>query len=342
MRLTRRGRVLVALVIVLGALTISGYVYLRSLGVVGASDPGARVELMIPKGATATDVAELLEDKGVIASALGFRIALYLSGEEIEIEAGRYELYRGLSAADAVDAVAEGALGEEFVTVTFPEGSWLTDFASILEQETHVSGEAFLDLVTNGGVRSRLAPPDVTTLEGLLFPSTYQVIDKDSARSVAQRLVREMEEQTAALDCAAKMEAIGYTAYEGVIIASMIEGEAKIEEERAKVARVVYNRLQQGIALGIDATVLYAIGEHKEILTESDLAVDSPYNTRKYPGLPPTPIGAPGATALEAAANPAAGDWLYYVLSDCEGHHFFTSDYDEFINAKNAYQAREC
>lgn len=341
MRRRALGCLTVLVVLVVGA-ALGGYLYLRSIGVFGESDPGQRVELVVPKGSSAIDVAELLEENGVIESVLGFRIAMFLSGNDLSIEAGRYELHQGLTASDAIDVLSEGAFGAEFVTVTFPEGSWLTEFAAILEEDTHISGDDFLDLVTNGGVTSKLLPDGVTSLEGLLFPSTYQVIKKDTARSIARRLVREMEEETGRLDFAAKLEALGYTPYEGIIVASMIEGEAKIPEERAMVARVVYNRLEQGIPLGIDATILYALGERKEFITESDLAIESPYNSRKVAGLPPTPIGAPGRDALEAAANPAEGDWLYYVLSDCEGHHAFSEDYDEFINNKKAYQALDC
>lgn len=108
------------------------------------------------------------------------------------------------------------------------------------------------------------------------------------------------------------------------------------------VARVIYNRLREGMTLGIDATVLYALGEHKDTLTESELAIDSPYNTRLVAGLPPTPIGAPGAASLEAAAQPAEGPWLYYVLADCEGNHAFSESYDEFLNNKAAYQQLSC
>jgi UPF0755 protein len=123
---------------------------------------------------------------------------------------------------------------------------------------------------------------------------------------------------------------VGLTPYEVVIVASIIEREAQKPEDQAKVARVIYNRLALGMNLEIDATLLYGIG-HKETLTESDLATDTPYNTRLYPGLPPTPIAMPGQGAIEAALNPEAGPWLYYVLADAEGGHFFTDDYDEFL-----------
>jgi UPF0755 protein len=122
----------------------------------------------------------------------------------------------------------------------------------------------------------------------------------------------------------------------------MVEAEAKVDKDRPKIAEVIYNRLQQGIRLGIDATISYALGHHVAALTRSDLAVDSPYNTRLRTGLPPTPIGAAGLASLQAAAAPATGDLLYYVVADCRGHHFFSADYDAFLRAKARYEALTC
>lgn len=346
MALTRRGKVVVTLTVLgllIGLPLAGGYVYLRSVGVYGSSDPGKVVQVRIPKGAGTNTIGQILEDAGVITSATGFRLATYFDGGIEDVQAGQYELPTGLTARDALKALTqEGPLSERFVTVTFPEGAWLEDFAANLDDRTHLSGDRFLRLVENGGVTSELLPEGVSTLEGLLFPSTYQIIEKETERSVAERLVREMEEQLNEIGFAEKAEALGVTPYEALIVASMIEAEAAIDADRDKIARVIYNRIEQGIALGIDATVIYALGEHTQELTQSDLEIDSPYNTRKFAGMPPTPIGAPGRESLEAAVAPAEGEWLYYVLSDCEGHHAFSVDYDDFLNDKNAYQALQC
>jgi UPF0755 protein len=344
MSLTRRGRIvlllsILALIVAVPALAAT--VYLRSIGVFGSSDPGRPVELVVPKGAGVETIGELLEDKGVIDSAFGFRIAAYLEGGAEDIQAGRYEIPTGLTAKDALAALVENPPVAESVSVTFPEGLWIEDFARILEEQTDLSGEKFLKVFEKGKVRSELLPEGETNHEGMLFPSTYQVGENDDEVSVARRLVEEMEEQVAPLDFATA-EAMGYDRYEAIVIASMIEAEAKIDSERPKVARVIYNRLEIGEKLGIDATVNYAIRDHKLDLTVSELAIDSPYNTRLYPGLPPTPIGAPGAEALRAAAEPAEGDWLFYVLADCDGRHAFSATYDEFLEDKAAYEALDC
>ena len=178
-----------------------------------------------------------------------------------------------------------------------------------------------------------------------MFPATYRVEEGDELDE--QKLIRQMTEKFDATadeiglsDTSAASAAAGreLSPYEVVIVASMIEKEAKVPEERAKIAQVIYNRLDQGMTLGIDATVLYAIGEQKEQLTQSDLRVDSPYNTRRYEGLPPTPIASPGRDSLEAALHPADGPWVYYVIEDEQGHHFFTDSSSEFDKARQRAQ----
>lgn len=346
MSLTGRGKALVVLFVLFLLLVVpvlGGFLYLRSIGFLGESSPGAKVKVVIPKGAGTQTIGRVLEESGVIESALGFRLATYFGGGVEDVQAGRYEIPTGLIAKDALAALIDGGpLGAEFVNVTFPEGSWLVDFAQRVGEATHLSERKFLAIVENGRIDSAYKPEGVTTLEGLLFPSTYQVVMKDTEVSLATELIQEMEKQLEKLGFEAKADELGLTAYEALIVASMIEGEASVGGDRDKIARVIYNRLDQGIALGIDATIIYALGEHRTELFESDLAIDSPYNTRLVQGLPPTPIGAPGLESLEAAVNPAEGDWLYYVLSDCEGNHAFSEDYNDFLNDKKAYQALEC
>lgn len=343
MSLTRRGKLITALLVLVAIAVVAagaGYLYLRSLGTFGTSEPGRPIKITVPEGASAIQIGQLLKSKGVIESTLAWRVALFLEGGGENIEAGNYNLFTGLTAPDALALISEGAT-VDFTTVTFPEGSWLEDFARIVGRDTHIARTEFMDVLESGDVTSELKPQNVDTLEGLLFPSTYQVIEEDTAVTLAQRLVDEMERQAAKVDLTA-MEDEGYSPYEVLIVASMVEAEAKVNSERPKIASVIYNRLEVGEKLGIDATVLYALGEHKQELTLSDLGVDSPYNTRLYAGLPPTPIGAPGIESLRAAVDPAPGDLFFFVVSDCEGHHAFSETAAEFARDKAAYQALEC
>lgn len=341
MKLTRRGKVVAALVIAVLVALVGGNLFMHSIGVYGESSPGRAVQLEIPEGTGNAEIGEILADAGVIKSSFGWKVALFLHSGDESIQAGSYEIATGLTAPDAIDELLDSPPSEASTQVTFLEGSWLTDFAKELDAETHIDGDKFLTLATSGKVRSRYQPDGVDTLEGLLFPSTYEVIERDTARSVLTRLVDEFEDRVKDLDFS-PVETTGVSAYEAITVASMIEAEAQLDEERPMIARVIYNRLQEGMPLGIDATVLYALGEHKTELTSEDLAVDSPYNTRKVAGLPPTPIGAPGTDSLEAALAPADGEWLYYVLSDCDGRHAFSTNYDDFLADKAAYQALSC
>jgi UPF0755 protein len=343
--LTKRGRLIVVLavfLVVLGTPVFAANLYLRSIGVWGSSDPREVVQVVVPKGAGVDEIGSILEERGVIKSAFGFRIATFLGEGAENIQAGEYQMPSGLTAGDALDwLLGNNPGGGEFVNVTFREGLWLEDFAALIERDTHLSGDVFLELATSGEVRSKFQPSKVDTLEGLLFPSTYQVVEKDTERTVLNRLIAEFERQLGSLDLTPAKQ-LNLTRYDVVIVASMIEAETRVDAERPKVAQVIYNRLREGMALGIDATVIYALGEHKQSLTGSDLEIDSPYNTRRYPGLPPTPIGAPSLASLKAALNPADGDWIYYVLADCEGNHAFSSSYDEFLQDKATYQGLEC
>jgi UPF0755 protein len=345
MSLTRRGRLTLffgIIIAIFGGGFLAANIYLNSIGVWGSSDPGKAVVIDIPKGAGTEDIGKILEQAGVIESAFGFRIAAFTEGGVSDIQAGKHEVPTGLTAPDALNTLADSTPQSDVaVNVTFPENLWLRDFARILEEDTHLSADRFLQALESGKVKSKYLPRGETNMEGLLFPSTYQVIERDTEVDVAQRLADEFEERAdqVGIDDA---PALNLTPYEAIIVASMIEAEARHDEERAMIARVIYNRIQQDMTLGIDATVYYAIGEHKPSLTESDLATDSPYNTRLNPGIPPTPIGAAGEASLRAAMNPAEGDWLYYVVSDCEGHHAFSVEYNEFLNNKAAYEGLEC
>lgn len=343
MSLTTKGRVVVAL-LVLGGIVLAaaagGYLYLSSIGVYGSSDPGRKVTIEIPQGSSASSVGSILAEEGVIKSAMGFRIAAYLDGGFEQIQAGEYELRTGLTARDALEALIEsGPKGEETFSLTFQEGLWLTEMADKIEAETDLSGEKFLQLIEDGRVTSPLLP-DGGSMEGLLFPSTYSFFAKDNERAIAQKMVDEMTTRAEQLGLADND--FGLTPYEVIIVASMIEAETRMDAERPMVARVIYNRLEQGIALGIDATYLYALEERNRSLTVSDLAIESPYNLRTNLGLPPTPIGAPGQASLEAAMSPAEGEWIFYVLEDCEGNHAFSVTNEEFLQNKAAYQALSC
>jgi UPF0755 protein len=299
--------------------------------------PGAQVSVEIPRGSSTARIAELLAAADVVADARVFRIYTRVDGSG-PWQAGTYTFRENSSVGDAV-AVLDGGPAISYTRLTIPEGYTLEQVAVRVGQVPGRSAQRFLELANSGTVRSQYQPEGSTNLEGLLFPDTYQLDENDDEARILQRMVQAMDEKLVELGVPDKAAAFGVTPYQLVIIASMIEREARVPDERPKVARVVYNRLERGMRLGIDATTRYELRRPTGPLRKSELERDTPYNTRTRAGLPPTPIAMPGAASLEGAANPADGTWIYYVIADEQGHHTFATTDAEFQRAKRA--ARE-
>lgn len=294
-------------------------------------EPEGEISVEIPSGSGVSDIARMLTEQGVVANAVVTRLAWRNS----EIQAGEYVLARNMSVDQALEVLNAGPLPDPFIKITIPEGLWLSEITErLLDGLPEFDPEELNRAISGGGIRSEFQPPGVNSLEGLLFGETYHVDEasEDDEAALVERMVEQFDLVAAELGYDTLAEAaIGLSPYEVITIASMVEEEAFRDEDRPKVARVIYNRINEGMPLGIDATVLYAIGERKTDITRSDLDVDSPYNTRKYRGIPPGPISSPGRKSLEAALRPAVGDWLYFVLAARDGTLFFTDDYEEFL-----------
>ncbi len=342
LHLTRRGRRLFVAIGFLVLLAAAGAVILSTDIFVGGSpsdtrvEPGARHTIIIPAGLTAQDVAKLLEREGIIRSAAAFLVEVRLRSAAENIKPGTYEFEAGQDFASII-AMLEAGVKPTTFRLTIPEGLSLDQIAARLEGVEGVDAGEYARLAARpadftfpsvGG-----AVVDVKDLEGLLFPSTYFLEEGTDAKLLIQLQLDTFELKTAELPWKATQE-LGVSPYEIVVIASMIEKEARVAGERARVAAVIYNRLARDMPLGIDATTRFALKKWTGPLTKSDLEVDSPYNTRRVVGLPPGPIASPGLETLEAALAPEDVDFLYYVLIDDEGHHFFTNSYEEFLQAK--------
>lgn len=294
-------------------------------------EPVGAVSVEIPSGSGVSDIARMLAERGVVANAVVARLAWRNS----EIQAGEYVLAQNMSVDQALEVLNAGPAPAPFIKITIPEGLWLSEITERLLDGLDAFDPVELDTAISGGaIRSAFQPEDVNSLEGLLFGETYHVDEAsaDDEAALVERMVQQFDLVAAELGYDTLAETtIGLSPYEVITVASMVEEEAFRDEDRPKVARVIYNRINLGMPLGIDATVLYAIGERKTGITRSELNVDSPYNTRKFRGIPPGPISSPGRKSLEAALYPADGDWLYFVLSARDGTLFFTDDYEEFL-----------
>lgn len=295
---------------------------------------GEEVDVTIAEGSSVNQIAETLEESKVVDSALAFRLFLRREGIGPELRAGDYQL-REAQPFDELLAELKQGPPAEFVELTIAEGLNIQQTAEAVEAQTHISEAEFLEAATPDRVTPALLPQDGETLEGFLYPSTYFVEEKETAETLVKRMVEEFEKRTQELNLGEPND-FGLSPYEVLVLASLVEEEAKADEERRRISAVIHNRLEERMALGIDATIQYAVDKyHGEPLTVSDLAIDSPFNSRTNAGLPPHPISSPRSGSIEAALNPADDDATYYVLTEDCLHHFFTSDYNEFLRAKD-------
>ncbi len=321
------GAIAVALLLAIAAFLLGGC---------GGARREGEVTIRVAPGANTGEIARMLADEDVIDSEKDFTARANEAGIDQKLEAGTYRFERGESIDSILEKLEKGLQAPEGV-LTVPEGFSLNDIAGLVSTRTDISRSAYLAAATPEGRTLPLkGGQEAGDLEGFLFPSTYNLDPDTDAKSLVARQLEAFKTGTAGLDWK-KTAKLGLTEYEVLIVASMVEREAKVPEERPLVAAVIYNRLNMGMKLEIDATVQYAIGSWKRDLTVDDLATDSAYNTRLYAGLPPGPICNPGLESIKAALDPASVDYIYYVATgDAAGHHVFTSSYDEFLQASAA------
>ena len=294
---------------------------------------GEEISVTVEPGMTTADIAELLEREGVITKASVFRYYARFNGAGT-IEAGDYTLHKKEDMSTVLDVLEGGAKVDPGTKLTIREGLTVAQVADLVGQLPGRSAAKFVAAATSGTVKSQYQPVGSTSLEGFLLPETYFVEADDDETKILERMVQAFDTAANELGIANASAALGVTPYQAMVVASLVELEARVDEDRGKVARTIYNRLNVKMPLQIDATVLYAIeqktGVRKQSVLLSDLEIDSPYNTYKIPGLPPGPIANPGRASLEAALAPTPGPWIYYVLADPSGLHAFTDSGAEF------------
>jgi UPF0755 protein len=325
------------------ALVWGGLVAVRTVfGSSAAEDypgPGrGEVVVQVSPGDTAGDVADTLAAEDVVASRQAFFEVAAQDERSTSLQPGFYRLKERMRAADALELLLDPS-SRVVGRVTVPEGLTVAQTLETLAAGTDIPLEQYQAAAKDVG---SLGLPDYAQgqLEGFLFPATYDIEPGTTPTQVLSLMVDRFEQAAETVDLVAGAERLGYTPYEIVIVASLIEREVKKDDEYPKVARVVYNRLEQGIPLGIDASILYGVGKTAGgEVTAADLAADTPYENRRRTGLPPTPIAAPGEATLRGALNPVDSDILYYVLASKDGTTFFTNDYQEFLDQRDKSRA---
>lgn len=296
------------------------------------------IEVTIPQGSSASQISSILDSTGIVNSSLAFE--LYLRNENLtdKLRPGTYEIQNNLSYEDITSILLKGPPLKTY-TITIPEGLWLSETLSTISAQTGFDVSQLENSLTSGQVVSKYLPDnDYTKLqnwEGLLFPNTYQIDIESNGEIILQTLVDELESRFANLTSANSIPNWIKSPTQFFTIASLIEAESKLDEDRPLVSSVIKNRLDDNMLLQIDATVLYSLQKRKSQVLLIDLQIDSPYNTYKYTSLPPTPISGFGERSMNAIMNTPENNYIYYLLTDINGKMTFTNNYEEFINLKN-------
>mgnify|MGYP001250530501 FL=1 len=296
------------------------------------------ISVNIPQGSAASEISSILDATGVITSKLAFE--LYLRNENLtdKLRAGSYELPNNLSFEELTALLLKGPPLKTY-TITVPEGLWISETLETLSAQTGYDVVQLENSLTSGQVTSSfLTSQESLSLqnwEGLLFPNTYQIDIEANGEDILQIMVDELESRYNQLLTNNSLPEWINDENEFFTIASLIEAESKLDEDRPLVSSVIRNRLNDDMLLQIDAAVLYALQKRKSQVLLVDLQVDSPYNIYKYTGLPPTPISGFGQKAMQAIFDTPDNDFIYYLLTDINGKMTFTNNYEEFINLKN-------
>ncbi|MDO3409036.1 endolytic transglycosylase MltG [Saccharibacillus sp. CPCC 101409] len=329
-----RGLLVGLLILLLLAASAAAFVYI-SLRPVPASDQP--VAFKVAEGTGTAEIADGLEQEGLIRSALLYKIYLKLENEGSSFRPGKHEILPGSDYA-AITAVLNGGEGmqRKSVKVTIPEGFTIKQIADRLHEAGGWDAKTIRQLARQPEKFADVLPGEIPddpkptyALEGYLFPDTYEFEPDATEEDVVRRLVQETSGKLKSIpDFDNLLKRRGLTVHQLLTVASLVEREAVVDSERALIAGVIDNRLNDPMKLQIDATVQYALGEQKERLLYSDLEIDSPYNTYKYEGLPPGPIASPSLKSIEAALRPEKSDYFFYVTKkDGSGEHLFAETY---------------
>lgn len=326
-------RKFVILVVVVASLTIGGgWAVWRGMHEPYRGFTDAEVFVELPPGARTADIASALANAGVVSDALTFRLAVRLAKADRRLKAGEY---RFADAATADDIIGRLTRGDTFMrALTFPEGLTIREMSIIFEKSGMGLADDFVSAANTVSLISDL-DPDAANLEGYLFPATYSLPRRSGADGVIRAMVKEFRRALGS-----EPLPVGMTPRELVTLASIVEKETAQAAERTEVAGVYTNRLRINMALQCDPTVIYAMmlrNKWDGNIRKADLSMDSPYNTYKYPGLPPGPIASPGKASLDAARHPAAVPYLYFVSRN-DGTHVFAATLAEHNKNVHTYQ----
>jgi UPF0755 protein len=306
------------------------------------TSPHGQVTVRIPPMSGTSEIGDQLERDGVISSSFFFKLRATLAGERSDMRSGTYHLQLGMSYASVLKILTRVPPAAKVTEVTITEGRTRKEIAALLRQQkvrgNYLAATRRSPLLNPREYGARSQPP---SLEGFLFPDTYQLVVPVSASALAADQLRDFKRRFATVNMSyARRKHL--TPYDVLKIASLVEAESATAHDRPLVASVVYNRLADGMMLQFDSTTRYATGNYNHPLTVSQLRSPSPWNTHTHFGLPPTPIGNPGLAAIQAAAHPARTHYLYFFAKPCSRGTVFATNYTQFLNQGRRYAAKRC
>ncbi|MFA9423621.1 MAG: endolytic transglycosylase MltG [Sedimentibacter sp.] len=299
-----------------------------------------KIVIEIPSGSTTGDIAGILYENNLIRSVRSFKYYAEKTGEDSKLKAGSYVLSKNMTAQELLDSLLTGGTSGNTTNITIIEGLTIEDAAISISEQLGLNNEKLVEIMENGQIfkddfEFLKDNPDINNLQGYIMPDTYNVYVNVDEEDIIKLLVMQFDNFYVE-EIKPQIKSSKLSFEEIITLASIVEKEALLDEERDEVAAVFLNRLDIKMKLQSCATVNYAHGEWKERLTYEDIAIDSPYNTYVIAGLPPSPINSPGRASVIAVLHPADVDYLFFVAKG-DGSHYFSKSYDEHIHAANEY-----
>lgn len=333
-------RLLISIIILIGIAIIAiAAVYSLYMGRESKPvQPGSKdyVTVTIPTGTGTEGIANILDENNIIDNTGVFKLLSKSKGYDGKFKAGQYSLSPGMSMEEIMKALIAGKA--ETVRFTIPEGYDIKRTTAKLSEDGLINADAFAKEIETGQFDYEFlkdAPAGPDRLEGFLFPETYEIFANANEHDIIDKMLYQFN-KVFTKEYYARAEELGMSVRDVITLASIIEREARVPEDRPVIASVFYNRLKINMPLQSCATVQYILGEQKPVLSIKDTKIESPYNTYLHPGLPPGPIASPGADSIKAALYPADTDYLYF-LAKGDGSHAFSSTYEQFLKDKAKY-----
>lgn len=297
-----------------------------------------KIVIEVNQGEGFYDILNKLDKENKLSNKLLLKVKLTIDKIDVKLREGLYEVEANVTLEQLIKSLENEANDKGLITLTIPEGYSVEDIANEVEEKGICSKDEFLRAVKEYELPNFVKNDSkkVYNLEGFLYPDTYLIEKESGANSIIRMMLNRFEEILKQVENETEVEIKDEEVEKIITIASMIEKEARVKNDRPLISSVIYNRLEKNMKLQLDAAVIYALGYHVDVVLNKHLEIDSPYNIYRYKGLPIGPIANPGIDCIKAALIPEKTDYLYYILQE-DGSHYFTNNYNDFLNKKKEF-----